>query len=149
VRVFFRRSSNSYLLVGVYLPDIERGVLNSLHVALPLLASFCCSTYTTTQLHNMIRGIMGCGAGTGPFIRIYDGFQGTTSWAGFLLESDRIILDDTYMGSCLLVFARRFAHTFFYTLHLPPRSSRSIVLYLSLCDSLFPPYLTPVSLLLI
>ncbi|KAJ7907081.1 hypothetical protein B0H13DRAFT_2503494 [Mycena leptocephala] len=84
------------------------------------------------QAHNMIRGITGYSAGYGPFISIRVDFQGTASWAGFLLESDRIILDNTYMGSCLLVFARRFAHTFVYTLHLPPRSSRSIVLYLSL-----------------
>jgi hypothetical protein len=146
------RDGNTCPLVTAYLPGIGRDVLASLYVALPFLVSFCCSTDTTTQLppstqheprHHRLR------RGYGPFISIHDGFQGTASWAGFLLESDRIILDDTYMGSCLLVFARRFAHIFVHTLHLSPRSSRSIVLYLSLYNSLFLPYLTPVSLLLI
>ncbi|KAJ7819550.1 glycoside hydrolase superfamily, partial [Mycena olivaceomarginata] len=36
------------------------------------------------QTHNIIRGITGNGAGNGPFISIYDDFQGITSWAGFL-----------------------------------------------------------------
>jgi hypothetical protein len=44
-------------------------------------------------VHNIIRGITGYGAGNGPFISIYDGFQGTASLAGFLPGSDRIILD--------------------------------------------------------
>ncbi|KAJ7086334.1 glycoside hydrolase family 5 protein [Mycena belliarum] len=45
------------------------------------------------QAHNMIRGITGVGAGHGPFISIHDGFQGVSSWAGFLPGSDRVILD--------------------------------------------------------
>ncbi|KAF8176162.1 hypothetical protein K438DRAFT_80496 [Mycena galopus ATCC 62051] len=50
-------------------------------------------------------------------------------------------LDHTYKGSCFPVFARCLAHTFAYILYLPPRALRSIVLYLSPCDSLFPPYI--------
>ncbi|KAJ6597891.1 glycoside hydrolase superfamily [Mycena sp. CBHHK59/15] len=37
--------------------------------------------------------ITGLGAGNGPFISIHDGFQGVSSWAGFLPGSDRVILD--------------------------------------------------------
>ncbi|KAJ7617572.1 glycoside hydrolase superfamily [Mycena rosella] len=43
--------------------------------------------------HDMIRGIMGLGAGNGPFISVHDGFQGVASCAGFLPGSDRVILD--------------------------------------------------------
>ncbi|KAJ7823169.1 hypothetical protein B0H14DRAFT_3470262 [Mycena olivaceomarginata] len=49
-----------------YLHGIGRDVLTSLYL----------------QAHNMIRGIMGYGAGNGPFI--HDGFQGTAWWTGFL-----------------------------------------------------------------
>ncbi|KAJ6565741.1 glycoside hydrolase superfamily, partial [Mycena sp. CBHHK59/15] len=45
------------------------------------------------EAHNMICGITGLGAGDGPFISIHDGFQGVSSWAGFLPGSDRVILD--------------------------------------------------------
>ncbi|KAJ7773286.1 glycoside hydrolase family 5 protein [Mycena metata] len=45
------------------------------------------------EAHNMIRGITGVGEGHGPFISIHDGFQGVSTWAGFLPGSDRIILD--------------------------------------------------------
>lgn len=41
----------------------------------------------------MIRDITGIGAGHGPFISIHDGFIGISNWAGFLPNSDRIILD--------------------------------------------------------
>ncbi|KAJ7846561.1 hypothetical protein B0H14DRAFT_2771545 [Mycena olivaceomarginata] len=61
------------------LAGIGRDVLTSLYIALPLLASLCCSTDTTTQLPRMIRGI----AGNGPFTSIYDGSPGTTWWMGF------------------------------------------------------------------
>ncbi|KAJ7844464.1 hypothetical protein B0H13DRAFT_2411429 [Mycena leptocephala] len=114
------------------------------------------------QAHNMIRGIAGYSAGYGPFISIQDDFQGTASWAGFLSGSDRIIFDthpyfafdgapndSPIAPSTDPLEAGGIWYTFVYTLHLPLRSSRSIVLYLSLCNSLFPPYLTPVSLLLI
>jgi glucan 1,3-beta-glucosidase len=60
-----------------FLPDIGRDVLTSFYL----------------QSHNMIRGITGIGEGHGPFISIHDGFQGVSSWAGFLPGSDRIILD--------------------------------------------------------
>ncbi|KAF8197252.1 glycoside hydrolase superfamily [Mycena galopus ATCC 62051] len=60
-----------------FLPDIGRDVLASFYL----------------QSHNMIRGITGIGEGHGPFISIHDGFQGVSSWAGFLPSSDRIILD--------------------------------------------------------
>ncbi|KAF8209283.1 glycoside hydrolase superfamily [Mycena galopus ATCC 62051] len=33
------------------------------------------------------------GAGNGPFLSIHDGFDGVSSWAGFLAGSDRIMLD--------------------------------------------------------
>ncbi|KAJ7351366.1 hypothetical protein DFH08DRAFT_957687 [Mycena albidolilacea] len=39
------------------LAGIRCDVLTSLYIALPLLASRCCSTDTTTQLPRMIRGI--------------------------------------------------------------------------------------------
>ncbi|KAH7929557.1 glycoside hydrolase family 5 protein [Leucogyrophana mollusca] len=45
------------------------------------------------QAHDMIRNITGYGEGHGPYIAIHDGFQGVSSWAGFLQGSDRIILD--------------------------------------------------------
>ncbi|OBZ65976.1 putative glucan 1,3-beta-glucosidase D [Grifola frondosa] len=45
------------------------------------------------RAHDMIRSITGIGAGNGPFISIHDGFQGMSSWAGFLTGSDRIALD--------------------------------------------------------
>ncbi|KAJ7244552.1 glycoside hydrolase superfamily [Mycena rebaudengoi] len=57
------RDSNTYPPVTAYLPDIGRDVLTSFYL----------------QTHNMIRGIAGYGAGT-------------TSWVGFLLGSNRIIL---------------------------------------------------------
>lgn len=41
----------------------------------------------------MIRGITGYGEGKGPYIAIHDGFQGLSTWAGFLPGSDRIALD--------------------------------------------------------
>ncbi|KAJ7824076.1 glycoside hydrolase superfamily, partial [Mycena olivaceomarginata] len=63
-----------------YLPDIGRDALTSFYL----------------QVHNIICGITGYGADNGPFISIYDGFQGTASLAGFLPGSDRIILD-TYL----------------------------------------------------
>ncbi|KAG2050863.1 glycoside hydrolase [Suillus hirtellus] len=45
------------------------------------------------QAHDMIRNITGYGEGNGPYIAIHDGFQGLSTWAGFLEGSDRIILD--------------------------------------------------------
>ncbi|KAJ6552610.1 hypothetical protein DFH09DRAFT_1319059 [Mycena vulgaris] len=45
------------------------------------------------EAHNMIHGITGNGAGNGPFMSIHDGFQGVTSWAGFIPELVRLILD--------------------------------------------------------
>ncbi|KIJ63488.1 glycoside hydrolase family 5 protein [Hydnomerulius pinastri MD-312] len=45
------------------------------------------------QAHDMIRNITGYGEGHGPYIAIHDGFQGVSSWAGFLEGSDRVILD--------------------------------------------------------
>ncbi|KAH7883443.1 glycoside hydrolase family 5 protein [Phlebopus sp. FC_14] len=43
--------------------------------------------------HDMIREITGYGEGHGPYIAIHDGFEGVSTWAGFLQGSDRIILD--------------------------------------------------------
>ncbi|KAJ7907089.1 hypothetical protein B0H13DRAFT_2662522 [Mycena leptocephala] len=95
-----------------HLPGIGRDVLASLYVALPLLVSFCCSTDTATQLppstqhdpqhHGLRRGLR-------PFISIHDDFQGTASWVGFLLESDRIILD-IHPLLCARPAAERLAH---------------------------------------
>ncbi|KAJ7682559.1 glycoside hydrolase family 5 protein [Mycena polygramma] len=45
------------------------------------------------EAHAMIRAITGFGEGHGPSITIHDGFQSVDSWAGFLMGSDRIILD--------------------------------------------------------
>ena len=41
----------------------------------------------------MIRGITGVGEGNGAYISIHDGFEGLSSWSGFLPGSDRIALD--------------------------------------------------------
>ncbi|KAG1738191.1 glycoside hydrolase family 5 protein [Suillus lakei] len=45
------------------------------------------------EAHDMIRNITGYGEGNGPYIAIHDGFEGLSSWAGFLEGSDRVILD--------------------------------------------------------
>ncbi|KAK0212093.1 glycoside hydrolase family 5 protein [Desarmillaria ectypa] len=45
------------------------------------------------EVHDMMRGITGLGAGNGPFISIHDGFAGAANWADFLPGSDRIALD--------------------------------------------------------
>ncbi|KAJ7478039.1 glycoside hydrolase family 5 protein [Mycena galericulata] len=45
------------------------------------------------EAYNMIRTITGLGAGNGPYIGIHDGFEGLSSWVGFLPGADRIILD--------------------------------------------------------
>jgi hypothetical protein len=41
----------------------------------------------------MVRGITGTGTGNGAYIAVHDGFQGISSWAGFMPGSDRVILD--------------------------------------------------------
>ncbi|KAJ7491869.1 glycoside hydrolase superfamily [Mycena galericulata] len=45
------------------------------------------------EAYNMIRTITGLGAGNGPYIGIHDGFEGLSSWVGFLPGADRVILD--------------------------------------------------------
>ncbi|EKM81294.1 hypothetical protein AGABI1DRAFT_72198 [Agaricus bisporus var. burnettii JB137-S8] len=45
------------------------------------------------EVHDMMRGITGKGAGNGPYMSIHDGFRGISSWSGFLEGSDRIALD--------------------------------------------------------
>ncbi|KAJ7259184.1 glycoside hydrolase superfamily [Mycena haematopus] len=69
--------ANLVPMFQAFLPDIGRDVLTSFYL----------------QAHTMIRGITGIGEEHGPFISIHDGFQGVSSWAGFLPGSDRIILD--------------------------------------------------------
>lgn len=49
--------------------------------------------FSYLQAYNIIRGITGFGAGKGPYISIHDGFQGTSTWAGFFPGADRLILD--------------------------------------------------------
>lgn len=41
----------------------------------------------------MIRNITGSGEGKGPYIAIHDGFAGAAAWAGFLPQSDRVMMD--------------------------------------------------------
>ncbi|KIJ51370.1 glycoside hydrolase family 5 protein [Sphaerobolus stellatus SS14] len=66
------------------------GVLNE-----PLLTTMGRSTLDSFNLeaHNLVRSITGFGEGKGPYIAIGDGFAGIGSWAGFLPNSDRVILD--------------------------------------------------------
>lgn len=45
------------------------------------------------ETHDMIRNITGVGAGHGPYIAFHDGFQGTSSWAGYMRGADRLVLD--------------------------------------------------------
>ena len=47
--------------------------------------------YSYVQAHNMLREITGVGKGF--YIAIGDGFAGIDSWAGYLPNSDRLILD--------------------------------------------------------
>ncbi|KAJ7752654.1 glycoside hydrolase family 5 protein [Mycena metata] len=66
------------------------GVVNEARMAIigrPALNAFY------LELHTLLRGITGFGAGNGPYIGVHDGFQGVASWAGFMPGSDRIILD--------------------------------------------------------
>ncbi|KAI0919436.1 hypothetical protein AcV7_006173 [Taiwanofungus camphoratus] len=45
------------------------------------------------RAYDVVRNITGIGAGNGPFLSIHDGFMGTNYWQGFLVGSDRIVLD--------------------------------------------------------
>lgn len=45
------------------------------------------------RAHDMIRNITGYGEGNGPYISIHDGFEGLSTWTGFLQGSDRIMID--------------------------------------------------------
>lgn len=45
------------------------------------------------QVHDMIRGITGKGAGNGPYMAFHDGFQGVSHWGGFMAGADRLVLD--------------------------------------------------------
>ncbi|TFK27597.1 glycoside hydrolase [Coprinopsis marcescibilis] len=43
--------------------------------------------------YDAMRTASGIGAGNGPYIAIHEGFQGPAIWEGFLLGSDRVVLD--------------------------------------------------------
>ncbi|KAG2009614.1 exo-beta-1,3-glucanase, variant 4 [Coprinopsis cinerea AmutBmut pab1-1] len=43
--------------------------------------------------YEAMRGASGIGEGNGPYIAIHEGFQGPAIWEGFLLGSDRVVLD--------------------------------------------------------
>lgn len=68
-------------------------------------------TNSYLHAHDMIRGITGIGEGKGPYISIHDGFIGISKWAGFLPNSDRIIL-----GESILHLVRSFFLAFWFRL---------------------------------
>ncbi|KAG2741648.1 glycoside hydrolase [Suillus brevipes Sb2] len=72
------------------------GIMNEARVAvigMDQMTSLQVFTTLYLRAHDMIRNITGYGEGNGPYIAIHDGFQGLSSWAGFLEGSDRIVLD--------------------------------------------------------